>query len=266
MDWGLITGEVPLCAEIIQSTPAALNEKILKGDLEVSAVSSLWYAANQKDFVLFPELSISSESGVQSVLLFSRVPMSELAGRWIAVTGEGRTTPALLEILCRRRYGFMPWLVVTPVLTQEIPNGFDAMLLIGDEALIAKHRINDTDVTVTDLAEEWRRWTGLGFVFALWAARRDFCTEHPTEARRAHETILQSKEWGISHTDAIIAEARKRTGLPGWVLTSYFSGLRYVLDADLIGGLNLYLNYAHQCGLLGAVSPVQQAEFVGAVR
>ena len=108
VDLGLLRGTIPSEAEIIQGSPAALNEKMLSGDLDLGPISVFWYAQHQEEWLLLPELSISSESGVQSVLLFSRHPFAELKGKRIALTGKGRTTPALLSILCQRKYGFMP--------------------------------------------------------------------------------------------------------------------------------------------------------------
>ena len=108
VDLGLISGSIPTDAEIITGTPAGLNEKVLKKEIDVSPISALWYAEHAKEFLLFPDLSISSESGVQSVLLFSRAPLKHLKNRPISITSQGRTTPALLEIICRLRYGFRP--------------------------------------------------------------------------------------------------------------------------------------------------------------
>ncbi len=53
----------------------------------------------------------------------------------------------------------------------------DAALLIGDVALvegqIRREVAGRGKPYVFDLATEWRAWTGLPFVFAVWAARAD---------------------------------------------------------------------------------------------
>ena len=73
VDLGLRSGAVASDIQMVRGVPAALNEKILNNELEISAVSALWYAEHQTRFVLLPDLSISSESGVMSVLLFSQL-------------------------------------------------------------------------------------------------------------------------------------------------------------------------------------------------
>src|SRR3989338_8012379 len=100
VDLGIFSKQVPLNAQLVQGSPMRLNELLLQGDLDVSPVSLYWFASHSESLYLLPSLSITSGSAVHSVLLFSCVPAAELAGKKIAVTGKGSTTPALLEILC----------------------------------------------------------------------------------------------------------------------------------------------------------------------
>src|SRR3989338_6482002 len=69
VDWGFLSGAVPVEANIVTGSPAFLNDRISARELEVSPISVFWYAQRQKEFLLFPDLSISSESSVDSVLL-----------------------------------------------------------------------------------------------------------------------------------------------------------------------------------------------------
>src|SRR5438552_1392958 len=89
VDLGILQKEVPLNAQITQASPARLNEMLLQNELDLSPVSAFWFALHSDQFYLLPDLSISSDSAVHSVLLFSRYPLAELKGRKIAVTGEG---------------------------------------------------------------------------------------------------------------------------------------------------------------------------------
>ncbi|HTL70806.1 MAG TPA: cyclic dehypoxanthinyl futalosine synthase [Candidatus Eisenbacteria bacterium] len=251
VDLGL-GGASPLDAEIVRGTPSALNDLMLAGSLDVSAVSAFWFARHAADLVLLPGLSISSESGVQSVLLFSRHPWKELKGTRITVTGKGRTTPALLEILCRFRYDFTPKVDYSPSALEDVVKGrASAALLIGDEALTARRRFaGDEALRVYDLAEEWKDWTGLPLVFAVWTARRAYFNEHPSRVREAHEALLVSKRWGLENPEAILDAAEARSGLPRETLRSYFSGLSYGLGEPLRKGMLLYFDYAKKAGLL----------------
>lgn len=251
VDLGILCGAVHCGAELVQDVPARLNEMLLAGELDLSPVSAFWYAAHADRFILLPDLSISSESGVQSVLLFSKRPPNELKGVEIAVTTQGRTTPVLLDILCQKKYGFKPRTRSGPAGTAE------AVLLIGDEALQARQAYTGNGWTVTDLAEEWRSWTGKPFVFAVWAARRAFYAEEPEKLRNIHRALLKSKQWGIAHPAKVIATARGRSGLGDDVLVSYFSRLNHDFGAPLREGLLLYLEHCRALGHLSAVPELE---------
>ena len=250
VDLGLVTGHVPLTAEIVTGTPAKLNDMLLAGDLDISPVSAIFFAEHAESFHLLPDLSISSGSAVDSVLLISKKPAQELNGSRIAVTIKGRTTPALLEVLLTERLG-----VRAELEAQEIPDvwpqGFDAMLVIGDEALIWKERLPagqagaaSENLHVWDLAEAWRAWTGLPFVFAVWAVRREVWEKHPRVVEHAHRQLLASREWGLSHMDEVRRAAAQRTGLSGETITAYFKRLSYGFGEEQRKGLDLFLEKA----------------------
>ncbi len=265
VDLAISKGLAPSNVEMVSGSPVVLNEKILRGELEISPVSVFWYAQHQKKFLLLPDLSISSESGVMSVLLFSRYRLEEMKGRRIAWTGEGRTTPALLEIICRLRYGFAPEFKLTPSGGRDIPEDCDAILLIGDQALVTRARLADSGLQIIDLAEHWKAWTKKPIVFAVWAVRRDFFLNHPDEVLQTHKAILKSKQWGLAHLSDVIEEAKNKTGLPEAVLKSYFSQLSYDFDEGLREGMRLYFDTAAKCGLIEPVGELEDiTEAVGA--
>lgn len=250
VDLGLLSGRVPVNADVVCATPAELNRRMLVGEIDLGPVSAFWYAENRDTLRLLPQLSISSESGVQSVLLFSRKPLAEIGGRRIAVTTEGRTTPVLLEILCRQRHGFTPTLETSASPLSQLDRGADAALVIGDEALESRATLEAAGYRAIDLAEEWRAWTGLPFVFAVWAVRRDVFESRADEVLEAWRALLRSKAWGIENRGEVLAEAGRRVSLERPDLEKYFSRLRYDFDGKLQKGLSLYLEKAAACGLL----------------
>lgn len=261
VDLGILSGVIGARGlHLRQDQPARLNDALIAGDLDVSPVSTFWYAKHQTDLVLLPDLAIGSESGVHSVLLFSRHPIARLGGRKIALTGAGRTTPALLEVICRGRYGYKPELTSAPERRELPPRGTDAILLIGDEALLARSLLKDTSVHVIDLAAEWREWTGSPAVFAVWAARRSFFERDAARVRSVYETLLRSREWGLSHLNEVLGVASRKTGLATAVLEAYFKVLKYDLGEDQKTGLRLFLDKAAACGLLAPAEWTLDAE------
>ncbi len=248
VDLGILTGEVPFDGEIIRDYPSSLNRALAAGEIDAGPVSSLHYAENASNLVLIDGFSISSHSGVQSVLLFSRRPIADLDGKRIALTPSGKSTPLLLKILLQQHWNVQPLYVPLDGPGFDLGN-HEAALLIGDEALVAAN-VPHGYPFVYDLAEEWVAWTRLPFVFALWAVRKDFYRENPDGVKEIECALRMSREWGKRHMDRILDTAEQATGLSQKILSGYFDGLRYDFEDDLVSGFSRYVECARRLGAL----------------
>ncbi|MDQ6611505.1 MAG: hypothetical protein M3Y64_03650, partial [Gemmatimonadota bacterium] len=74
-------GLVPLNAKLIDGVPTALNKLMAAGKLDISVVSAVEYARDSTRYLVLPDLAISCNGPVRSVMLFSRLPVSELSGK-----------------------------------------------------------------------------------------------------------------------------------------------------------------------------------------
>jgi chorismate dehydratase len=259
VDLGLLSGAVLLGegVRITQDVPQGLNARVLAGELDITPVSALHYAQNADKLVLLPDLSVSSESGVQSVLLFSRRTAAELGNARVRVTDQGKTTPALLRILLELRYGHKPVYVTGPSTADLRQVQEEAVLLIGDDALRAADSPEAAGWRVTDLSTAWQEWTGRPFVFAVWTARREFWSEHPEEVRRVLAALLESRRWAAEHESELIAEAGKRSGFTPERLRRYYRELRFDLDVNLVKGMMEYFDRAVRVGALQAAPKLE---------
>ncbi|HKV85422.1 MAG TPA: menaquinone biosynthesis protein, partial [Ktedonobacterales bacterium] len=161
--------------ETVAGVPAAMNAALIAGEIDVSNVSSFAFGANAKEWLLLPHLSVAAHGRVESVLLFSwQQDWRRLDGATVALTAHSATSVQLVKLLCERRYGVHPRFVTEaqPDLDRMLARS-EAALLIGDTALIEGHRRRGIGARgqpfVFDLAAEWEQWTGLPFVFAVWA-------------------------------------------------------------------------------------------------
>src|SRR5216117_833347 len=167
-------GLVPLAAELVTGTPSELNDLLAAGELDVSVVSAVEYARQARHYILLPDLAISCDGPVRSVALFSRRTVGQLDGRTVLLSASSRTSVALLELLCREVWHIRPKFAEARAEAQDLellaglPH--DAVLVIGDAAL--KLAAAGTYQHRYDLGDEWKRWTTLAFVFAVWASRR----------------------------------------------------------------------------------------------
>ena len=255
MDRGLVA--VP--ASLVTGTPAELNDRLADGRLDVSVVSAVAYAAHAEDFELLPDLAISSDGPVRSVLLFSRRAPDELDGARVLVSTASRTSVLLLDLLARDRWRVVLETAPAPAepgdlaRLAEVPH--DAALVIGDGALLLSAR--RAYPHVTDLGEAWKAWTGLPFVFAVWAARRAVDRQ---AVRNVHRALLASRKWGLAHLDDLAAQASAATGVEPGPCREYLAGLDYGLSYRHLAGLTDFLR---RLAARGAV-PDGTLSFLGA--
>lgn len=232
IDRGLV--EVP--ARLVTGTASELNDLLAAGELQVSVVSAVEYARNAAAYHLLPDLAITCDGPVHSVALFSRRPVSELDGRTVLVTASSRTSVLLLELLCRHRWQVSPRFATARAEAADLATlgglPHDAVLVIGDAALLLAAR--GLYPVRLDLGLEWHAWTGLPFVFAVWAARRD---APPAPVSAVHRRLLDSRAWGLAHLDQLAAEAARTTGVAESVCREYLGDLDYALSYRHLAGL-----------------------------
>lgn len=235
-------------AEMVSEVPAILNQGMSQGSIHVGALSSFAYAEASDKLLLLPDLSVSSDGPVRSILLFSRIPLAGLVRGTIAVTNTSATSVNLLKIIMEKAYGGKPeYISLNPDLDVMMDQA-DACLLIGDNAIKASWQ--DQGYIVTDLGALWKEWTGLGMTFAVWAVNRKAAKDKPEAIAEITEAFAESKMRGLSDLHPIIHEACATIGGTKSYWERYFSNLCYDFGERQQEGLNLYFRYAYEMGLL----------------
>lgn len=166
-----------------------------RGEIDLGMIPSVEYA-RADDYRIVPGLSISSLGDVASVALFSKVPVERI--RTIAADTSSRTSAALLQILCARRFGIAPEFRPMTPSPAAMFAACDAALIIGDPALFLEP--DAMGVQKIDLGAEWQALTGLPFVWAMWAGRPG--AADATVTRR----LQRARDEGVRHTDEIADE------------------------------------------------------------
>ncbi len=234
--------------ETVAGVPAEMNRALISGAIDVSNVSSVAFGAHAREWLLLPQLSVAAHGRVDSVLLFSwHEDWRALDGATITVTGHSATSVELVRLLCEQRYGIRPhYVTVTPPNLEHMLERSDAALLIGDIALIEGHLRREIAGRgrphVFDLATEWEAWTGLPFVFAVWAARAERAAN--VRDSRVVELLHDSKARGLADLERLAAEAATRLRLPVEICASYLDLLDYELSERDLAGLRLFLELA----------------------
>ena len=250
-------GLIQIDAELVDGVPTALNARIASGELDVSVVSAVEYARDSRRYLLLPDLAISCDGPVRSVMLFSKRPATELGSRRVLVSRSSMTSVALLELLFENVWHTRPAFVPTDAEITDVARfgaeEHDARLVIGDAALLLETRSRqprDSDSGLSyrfayDLGDAWKQWTGLPFVFAVWVAQRNVVVD---AALAVHAGLINSRNWGIANVPELARQASSVTGVPIVACKEYLSGLDYGLSYPHLAGLTEFYRRLVQRG------------------
>lgn len=237
-------GIVPFDATLVDGVPSVLNAAMAASELDVSVISAVEYARDASRYLLLPDLAISCDGPVRSVVLFSKRPAPELHGRRVFVSRSSMTSVALLELLFEHVWDAKPAFVPADAELTDVDrfadDTHDARLVIGDAALLlwsrlrARHGATSGYHYAYDLGAEWKAWTGQPFVFAVWVAQR---TTPVPDALAVHASLIASRDWGLAHLEPLALQAAVATGVDRALCLEYLSGLDYGLSYPHLAGL-----------------------------
>jgi len=166
---------------LVKGNPALLNKLIRLGKIDVGIISSAEYIENFSNYRIIPNLSISSYGKVHSVVLVSNKEVEHLES--VILSEESKTSNLLLKVISKEF-----WKKDIRFLDKKSTTLRTGYLFIGDRALKNKVRYR----YVIDLSEEWYKYTGLPFVFALWCVREEFYRNKPEVVKDFYKRLMKS--------------------------------------------------------------------------
>ncbi len=253
--------------EFVEGVPSALNRMLREGAIDVSPSSSIEYLRGGDAYSLLEGHCISSSGRVDSILFFSRLPIGELGGQEVYVTGQSETSSGLLHVILRKFYGLHCDIRVSGLPSAEAIEELPAFLAIGDDALRAAGgarsvpgedagpggrlmRVGAGRRFVYDLGELWELFTGVPFVYALWIARADLARQKKALLERFRKDLDFAKDKALGR----LPELSRLTGMPmsPGRIAGYWSRISYDLGNGQKEGLRLFEDYLSELGLLRA--------------
>jgi chorismate dehydratase len=172
---------------LVLDYPSRLADRLAAGTLDVALIPSI-ELFHDPGYSIVSDACIACRGPVMSVKLFSRVPLEQI--RTLALDEGSRTSVALVQILLHERFGLRPQLEPLPLGKSTNDTSADAVLLIGDRAMQAP---GEPFAAVWDLGEQWRLWSGLPFVFAMWVARAG------ADLQGVEEALAEARDRGLAH-------------------------------------------------------------------
>ncbi|NLU70300.1 menaquinone biosynthesis protein [Streptomyces sp. HNM0574] len=236
--WGLVHTGTLLDLELTRDTPEKLSEQLVNGHLDIGPVTLVEFLKNADDLVALPDIAVGCDGQVMSCEIVSRVPLDQLDGEKVALGSTSRTSVRLARLLLAERFGVQPeYYTCAPDLAAMMSEA-QAAVVIGDLGLRAYLRdLPDDELYVYDLGELWKEWTGLPFVFAIWAVRRDYLAREPEMVRDVHRAFLASRDLSLEEVGKVAEHASRWEVFEPPVLERYFTTLDFRFSERQLEGV-----------------------------
>ncbi len=240
---------------ILDNAPARSAELLRERRIDAALVPVVEYQ-RIADVFLIPDVCVGASEKVRSVCLVTKgADLSDI--KTLALDVSSKTSVALTKIIFREFLGFQPkWIDAKPNLDKMLSDA-DCALLIGDPALmisdfqsskIKDQRSNNISYRKFDLVELWRKFTGFGFIFAMWMTRNKSCKIDFAAAR----------DEGLKQLDEIIANYANEISLTHNDFKKYLSeNISYSIDDSMQKGLELYYKLAEKHELIDKNKPLE---------
>lgn len=187
--------------EVVFDHPSRLAARLAAGELDVALVPVV-ECFRRPGYVIADGIAIACEGPVKSVFLAHHQPLEQV--RQVVVDASSGTSALLLRVLLEKHLGLKPAYIRQALATQI--SRATAQMLIGDQALRfldhteQLHRRHRGLWKILDLGQAWFDWTGLPFVFAVWAIRADYA-----DPRGLAGKLTAAREAGLANLKTIIA-------------------------------------------------------------
>ncbi|MBV9572953.1 MAG: menaquinone biosynthesis protein [Acidobacteriales bacterium] len=230
--------------DISYTVPARCAEQLAEGTADIGIIPTAAYP-KISGLAILPGVAIASLREVRSILLVCRKPLEEVQN--VALDASSMTSAALTKILFAKWWGgARNYTAMNPDLDSMLAD-HEGALLIGDPAL----KVDRSRYLTFDLGQEWVRSTGKPFVYAFWAVRQAALDE--SDLANLGVVFQMSRDDGLRpHNLAQIAVRwAPRLGLSEGQIEDYLTeNIHYFLDAACLDGLELFYQYAGECGAL----------------
>lgn len=246
--WVAYENAIPLTkhldgVELKGGHPSEVARWLSEGDVDlallpVGALLSDATPGAPRGWSVVPDVCIGAEGPVESVLIAAETPPEQWTR--VLLDGVSRTSVLLARLLLTEgpladRVGDIEIVEVPARTGIEAATGTTATVVIGDAARALTDRLTHR----VDLAEAWTAWTGLPFVFAVWAGRPDLDDAVVAKVRAA----------GLAGV-AAVRDGSLLAGMDAGLQAYLTDHIRYPLDDRATMGLLRFAALAKRAGLV----------------
>lgn len=225
--YGLQHSDINKLIDLSLDMPSDCAQKLIddKADIGLIPVAA---TLNLPHWEIISAYCIGAEGPVNSVFIFSNCDIKDV--KRLQLDPESRSSNNLARVLLKNFWKIQPELIIdAPDYTQSTDSE-TAFVQIGDRTFGKTEQYN----YVYDLSGEWKKFTGLPFVFAAWIANKPI----PADFIKEFDSALRH---GLAHRHELLKTLPQRADFD---LEDY---LMHKLDFDLTEdkkkALYLFLDY-----------------------
>ena len=211
------------------AVPSLCAEKLRLGEADIALVPAGALPGLGSVFTV-SDFCIGATTEVRTVLLLSHQPLEDI--RRINLDFDSGTSVELVKILARHYWKINPVFAGLQAGEAAYGAGDEALVAIGDKTFALKNRYP----YVYDLADEWIRFSGLPFVFALWVSRERMAEE-------IAGTFADALSFGVTHIPECLDYFRDKLPACNDCRGYLENNISFPLDDKKRQGLDLFLSY-----------------------
>lgn len=213
--------------QIEKDIPSTCAQKLINRHTDIGLIPVAMISALAESHII-TSFGILADGKVDSVILVSNTPLREI--KKVILDKESRTSVLLAKILAKEHWHIQPeWINENEESSLLPENELTGAVIIGDRALTNRSQYK----YCYDLAEEWKAYTGLPFVFAAWVSNKVLSPE-------IIQQLEASFDYGVTHRKNYFSQLE--TEYPEINVSTYLQDrILYRMDARAREGLQLFL-------------------------
>lgn len=211
--------------------PADCAAKLIDGRVDIGLIPVTTLPL-LKEYHIISDYCIGANGNVRTVMLLSNCSFEKIST--IYLDYRSRSSVNLTKVLAKNCWkNEFKWVNTSKGFDFRNIGNYEAVVLIGDQCFEYENSFRYK----IDLANEWKGFTGLPFVFACWTANKEIDKELCDEFNKA---LLS----GIRNIDSVVEKYGKSGVIKGKDLKEYLTvNIDYDFNEDKKKALSLFLEY-----------------------
>ena len=209
--------------------PADCASKLISGKVDIGLIPVAVLPLVKENYII-SDYCIGANGNVRTVMLLSNCPFDNI--RNIYLDYRSRSSVNLTRVLAKNSWKKEFRWINTSKAFDFLNIGLnEAVVLIGDQCFEFENRFRYK----IDLANEWRKFSGLPFVFACWTSNKKLDSGFIREFNEA-------LQMGVNNIDGVVEKFGNSGTITGETLKRYLlENIDFIFDEEKKKALKLFL-------------------------